>query len=239
MEDRVAEILGQRAALDQGFTAGVLLSLLLHGGITAAAVYAAMHSEAPKIASIINIKLAPMRAPAGPAAVVQPAAPPKPATPRIESPKPQPLKPVETKKAPEKNTVPLSPFGKSEKKGSENPVAAPPTRHPANPVTQAAPEGPGVTAALEGGDFPYTLYIDRMTTLVGAHFFRPQGATTPVTIYFVIDRDGTIRDARVDVASGNSTVDRAALRAVLESSPLPPLPFGYSGTYLGVHLKFR
>src|SRR5438874_1255936 len=102
MEDRVAEILGQRAALDNGFIAGVLLSLLLHGGATAAAIYAATHSEAPRIASVLNIKLAPMRAPVATAAPVvgQPAAPPKPATPRIEPPKPQPLKPVETKKAP-------------------------------------------------------------------------------------------------------------------------------------------
>ncbi|PYQ53934.1 MAG: hypothetical protein DMF59_00450 [Acidobacteria bacterium] len=49
----------------------------------------------------------------------------------------------------------------------------------------------------------------------------------------------TIRDAKVEDVSGNGLYDRAALRAVLEASPLPPLPFGYSGTYLGVHLKFR
>jgi len=58
-------------------------------------------------------------------------------------------------------------------------------------------------------------------------------------VYFAIDRDGSIRDARVESASGNGLYDRAALRAILESSPLPPLPFGYNGTYLGVHLKFR
>ena len=28
-------------------------------------------------------------------------------------------------------------------------------------------------------------------------------------------------------------------RAVLETSPLPPLPFAYSGTFLGVHLTFK
>jgi hypothetical protein len=44
---------------------------------------------------------------------------------------------------------------------------------------------------------------------------------------------------RSEIASGSGLYDRAALRAVLESSPLPPLPFGYNGTYLGVHLKFR
>jgi TonB family protein len=59
------------------------------------------------------------------------------------------------------------------------------------------------------------------------------------TVHFVINRDGTIRDVTNETASGNGTFDRAALRAVLEATPLPPLPFGYSGTYLGVHLTFR
>ena len=231
MQDHVADVLAQRATLDNGFLAGVLLSILLHGGMTAAAIYAAMHSAPPKIASVLNIKFTPLQVPA--TAIVKPAAPPKPATPRIEPPKPEPVKKVETKKAPEKNTVPLSPFGKSTKKGSENPVVPPPapaTRQPGNPGTQVA---------FEGGDFPYTVYIDRMTTRLGAAFFRPQGTSSVVGVYFVIERDGTIRDARIETPSGNSTLDRAALRAVLESSPLGPLPFGYSGTWLGVHLKFR
>ena len=230
MQDRVADVLAQRAALDNGFLAGVLLSILLHGGITAAAIYAALHAAPPKMASVLNIKFTPMTVPAA-AAVVKP----KPATPRIEPPKPEPVKKVETKKAPEKNTVPLSPFGKSTKKGSENPVV-PAARQPGNPATEAVPP---TQATFEGGDFPYTVYIDRMTTKLGAAFFRPQGTSSIVGVYFVIDRDGTIRDARIETPSGNSTLDRAALRAVLESSPLGPLPFGYSGTYLGVHLKFR
>src|SRR5712691_8575548 len=104
MEDRVAEILAQRAALDSGATAGVIVSLLLHGGLAAAAIYAAIHTPAPKIVSVLNIKFAPAPAPVA-------VAPPKPVAPRIEEPKPEPVKPIETKKAPEKNTVPLSPFG--------------------------------------------------------------------------------------------------------------------------------
>ena len=136
MQDRVADVLAQRAALDHNLLAGVLLSIFLHGTFVAAAIYAAMHTAAPKIANVINIKLAPMRAPAAAPRAIEPAAPPKPATPRIESPKPEPVKPVETKKPPEKNTVPLSPFGRSEKKGSENPS----TRKPVNPVgTPLAP----------------------------------------------------------------------------------------------------
>src|SRR5450755_3714198 len=213
MQDHVADVLAQRATLDNGFLAGVLLSILLHGGITAAAIYAAMHTAAPQIASVLNIKFAPMRVPA--AAVVKPAAKPKPATPRIEPPRPQPVKPVETKKAPEKNTVPLSPFGKSTKKGSENPVVAPPATGNRQPVTPEATPAVGAAATFDGADFPYTVYIDRMTTKLGAAFFRPQGTSSVVGVYFVIDRDGTIRDAKIESSSGNSTLDRAALRAVL------------------------
>ena len=63
------------------------------------------------------------------------------------------------------------------------------------------------------------------------------GITT--TVKFVIDRDGKIHDIVTETESGNGTFDRAALRAVTESSPLPPLPFGYAGTYLNVHLTFK
>ena len=60
-----------------------------------------------------------------------------------------------------------------------------------------------------------------------------------MVVYFRILRDGTITEARVETPSGNGTFDRAALSAVRSSSPLNPLPFAYSGTYLGVYLTFR
>ncbi|HEX6178020.1 MAG TPA: energy transducer TonB, partial [Thermoanaerobaculia bacterium] len=74
---------------------------------------------------------------------------------------------------------------------------------------------------------------------IGQRWLRPQSGDARAIVYFRIERDGTIRDAAVTTASGSGTFDRAALRAVLEASPLPPLPFGYSGHYLGVHLTFR
>jgi periplasmic protein TonB len=235
MQDRVAEVLAQRARLDTGGAAGVLVSILLHSALAAAAVYAAMHAKAPQVVSTLNIKFAPMPAPIVPAA---PKEAPKPVAPRIEPPKPEPIKKVESKKAPEKNTVPLSTFGKSTKKGSENPLPPPPATSHQQPATP--PVAPGVTAQFEGGDFPYTIYIDRMRTLIGSHWFRPQvGAGATTVIYFVIDRDGTIRDVKTETSSGNDAIDRAAMRAVMEATPLPPLPFGYAGTYLGVHLTFR
>lgn len=245
MDDRVGDVLAQRAALNGGAGAGIALSLLLHGGISALAVWAALHHAEAQTPRAIEIRLAPVAAqvsaPAAPAA--KPAAPvaklEKPAPPVVET------KPVTPPKPQEKNTVPLSPFGKSTKKGSETAtpsVATPPPAPAAGITTGAAvPIGGSGVIGLEGGDFPYTIYIDRMVALIGTHWFRPQGAGAgpTATVHFTIERDGRIRDARVENESGNGTFDRAALRAVLESSPLPPLPFGYSGTYLGVRLIFR
>src|SRR5205807_2437557 len=75
-----------------------------------------------------------------------------------------------------KKTAPPSPFGKSPKKPAE-PIAQP--QQPEVPVG-----GSGVTQ-LEGGDFPYSIYIERMKTLIGSHWFRPQVAdSTAAIVYF-------------------------------------------------------
>lgn len=248
MRDRVADVLAQRAALDRGAAPAVLLSLLLHGGAIAAAVYMAMHQPAPQPVRLVSIRFAPSpRATPAPARpVAPPVEQPKPPEPRIEEPKPitAPPPPVAAaQKPPEKNTVPTSPFGRSTKKGSDAPAPAPPTTAPPANVPGVAAEvpvgGSGI-AGIEGGDFPYTIYIERMQTIIGRNWIRPQvppGVET--TIYFRIDRDGTIRDVENKPASGIGAFDRAAMRAVIASSPLPPLPYGYDGTHLGVYLKFR
>jgi len=227
MHDVVGEVLAQRKALDRGAGAGVALSLLLHGAITAAAVFAALRHPAAQSVEMIEIKFAKMPA-AAPAPAATPA--PQPVAP------PQPAPVVKSVAKP----VAASPFGKSTKKATE--PAPQPKPATGNSQLATAPQDipVGGTGAVVEGDFPYTIYIDRMKTLIGQHWFRPQvtpGITT--TVKFVIDRDGTIRDAANESDSGNGTFDRAALRAVIETSPLPPLPFGYNGTYLNIHLTFK
>jgi protein TonB len=256
MEDRVGEMLARRTtSLERGGLPAVALSFLLHGGVAGAALYAAWHTPPPQLASVLNIKFAPMPAmtPA-PVAVSKPtASAPTP----LPAPKPVAVKPPPIEipvtataaplKAPPKGAVPLSSFGQSTKRGSEH-VVAPPVTSPA-PATPHTASGVAAVADVPAGgagvtgldaDFPYSIYIDNMKRLVGSRWLRPQSATgAGATISFVIDRDGTIRDARVETSSNNSTFDRAALRAIIEASPLPPLPFGYNGTFLGVHLTFK
>lgn len=242
MQDRVADVLAQRAALDRGAGVGVAVSVMLHAALAGLAVYSVLHAPPPKTVTMVNIQFARMPAVTKPAEPVKKATP---AAPKIEEPKPviaepKPVQPTPPPK-PEKNTVPLSPFGQSTKKGSEAPAPAPPP--PAQSTTTTAPElaaGASGIAGLEGGDFPYTLYLNGMHKKIGDNWYRPTiTVTQPVVIYYRIQRDGTITDAKVASPSGNATFDRAALSAVRSSSPLNPLPFAYQGTYLGVHLAFR
>ena len=253
MRDGVADVLAQRARLDRGAGLGVACSVLLHGGLIALAMYAATHAAAPIPANMVNIQFASLPA-ARAAARPAPPAPkpveapkieepkPKVEAPKIEEPKPAVEKPPQKV---EKNTVPLSPFGRSTKRGSD----APPVAKPA-PAAETAPLLPGTTTdvpvggsgvtGLEGGDFPYTLYIQSMHRRIGTNWFRPQVASgSPAVVYFRIARDGSVSDAKIETSSGNPTFDRAALSAIRSSSPLNPLPFGYDGNYLGVHLTFR
>lgn len=242
MRDPVADVLAERSALGSGLAGAVAVSLVLHAGGAAFAVYSAFREPRPRPVSKLNIRFAnmPRAAPAAPVSST-----PRPAAPRIQEPAPPPVKPPKEKavEPPKKNTVPLSGFGRSSKKGAEIPAPPPP------PPPAAAAAGvdagtigvgeAGVTA-LEGGDFPYTLYLDQMKRLIGGRWVRPNiGAEVRTIVYYRIERDGTIRDVRTMTGSGNGQFDRAALRAVLEVSPLPPLPFGYIGNYLGVHLTFR
>jgi protein TonB len=243
MDDRIGDLLAERTRLGGNAAGGLAVSVLLHGALAAGIIYAAMHAAAPQEVSTLNIRFAPVGVGGGVSGVVAPPPVAPPAPKKLTIPEPVAEAPKAVEKS-EPKTVPFSAFGKSPKKGSETPPA--PTPHPPLPTPQPGVVGgidiPIGTAGVTGieGDFPYTIYIDRMKTLIGQRWLRPQAGTgITATVSFVIDRDGTIRDAKNEIPSGNGTFDRAALRAVLEASPLPPLPFGYNGTFLGVHLTFR
>jgi TonB family protein len=259
MHDRVADVLAQRAALDRGAGTAIALSVLLHGGLAAIAVYSVMHAAPTQPASFVTIKFAPISA-SQPQTAARTTRVDKPAAPKVEAPKPkvdepQPkieppkaIEPPKTTAKPEKNTVPLSPFGRSTKNGAETPATTPAPTPPAAASTTApvagtttdVPIGGAGITGLEGGDFPYALYLQSMNRKIGAVWTRPQ--VTPGTaaiVYFRIQRDGTIIGATIETPSGNGTFDRAALSAVRSASPLNPLPFGYSGPFLGVRLTFK
>lgn len=89
-------------------------------------------------------------------------------------------------------------------------------------------------------EFPY--YLRLMTQKIRRNWRNPyvgEADSVLCTIYFRIQRDGTVNDPRVEKSSGEPSFDRAALRAVINSSPLPNLPPDFSEPRLTVHLDFE
>src|SRR5437762_3256209 len=60
----------------------------------------------------------------------------------------------------------------------------------------------------------------------------------PVAV-FEINRDGRVTGLAIEKPSGNPYYDQAALRAITEAAPFPPLPPEFSGPVLRVHLGFN
>ncbi len=86
-------------------------------------------------------------------------------------------------------------------------------------------------------------YVDAVRNRISANWLvstvSPNILTAPrVYVHFEILRDGTITNAEITHSSGVAEVDRSALRAVLASNPLAPLPPGYSGDRVGVDFYF-
>lgn len=256
MQDAVAEVLRERSAPARGVSVPVVISSLLHIAAFGAFAAAANRQTPPPERAVVQMTLAspgrtaPSHAPSAPAAT-------KPQTPTPQPPAPEPPKALPAPKAaaeplpepakhPKRTSEGKSLFGRSE---LEAPATTSAPARPSPPAT--TPGSGGATAplpavgkagvtSLEGGPFPYSLYIDRMVKLVGDRWFRPDsGGEALAQVYFVINRDGTVRDVKIEKSSGVASFDRAAYRAVLEASPLPPLPAAYSGTFLGVHLTFH
>lgn len=122
-----------------------------------------------------------------------------------------------------------------------------PTRRSANPA--AANRGAnGNTGIGLGGtpggtrfdqDFEYSFYQRQMIARIQAHWQQiPVRGRATVVIRFTIFRDGAISGAEVETSSGQSLLDRAALRAVVLAEPLPRLPDSYPRDRVGVHLLF-
>ena len=118
----------------------------------------------------------------------------------------------------------------------------PPTMNYAQVVTSA---GTGGVALGEGNSFGqmYGYYVASMRARISANWLlstiSPNIVSAPRSyMTFDILRDGTITNVQITQSSGIPEVDRSALRAILASNPLPPLPRDYSGASVGVQFYF-
>ena len=61
----------------------------------------------------------------------------------------------------------------------------------------------------------------------------------PAIVTFIIHRNGTATDVRLEQSSGNRALDYSALRAVYEAAPFPPLPAGYERNEAKIEFWFQ
>ena len=100
--------------------------------------------------------------------------------------------------------------------------------------------GPGTGSTLEiAGDFCCPGYIATMVDRIRGAWNQNQGSRGVAFIKFTIQRDGRLTDYIVEKPSGSTPLDLAALRAVVVTKSLPPLPNEYSNPTLVVHLSFE
>ena len=99
--------------------------------------------------------------------------------------------------------------------------------------------GNGTGSSLEiTGDFCCPEYIATMVTRIRSAWNQNQGARGTSLIRFTILRNGQITDATIFTPSGTTTLDTAALRAVLATRTLPPLPDAFPNPTLTMRLSF-
>lgn len=105
--------------------------------------------------------------------------------------------------------------------------------------------GEGGMSFGEGGDFGqrYGWYVASVRNRISGNWLlstiSPNILRAPrLYMTFTILRDGTVTDVEITQSSGLPEVDRSALRAVLASNPLPPLPPDYAGNRVKVNLYF-
>ena len=182
-----------------------------------------------------------------------PGAPPEPAAP-LHPPEPAPPPAARTESRPV--ALPDPAKKRTEKKDrkearKEAPRIAspvPPSPEPASPSTgsgSAAPvpgTGSGITS-LDASDLEFAWYRALVTSALKSRWVRPvlegDEPSVTATVAFEIRRDGGVQDVRVETSSGVSVMDRSVLRAVIESSPLPPLPPSWREPTLPARFEFR
>jgi periplasmic protein TonB len=103
-----------------------------------------------------------------------------------------------------------------------------------------SPVGAGALS-VNASDFPHAWYVRQVIQKVEVEWNRQNRLSEPrqrPLLYFEIQRNGSIKIPALKESSGNSTYDQAALRAVVDASPFPPLPQDWARPSLGLELRF-
>ncbi|HYB42702.1 MAG TPA: TonB family protein [Candidatus Methylomirabilis sp.] len=148
-------------------------------------------------------------------------------------------------RAGEKELPPLASPSTAQRPDKPLVVDRPRESQPAPPTSRGLPTGTpvGVGAlSLDASDFPYAWYLRQVLQKVQGEWLRQNHLTEPgqkPLVFVEIQRDGSIRTPRIEQTSGNSLYDQAALRAIVDASPFPPLPRDWPKASLRVMFRFE
>lgn len=92
-----------------------------------------------------------------------------------------------------------------------------------------------------GRGFTYSYYLNILLNKINKNWHNPyQGKDVVLksTIYFEVDKKGTIYNVRLEESSGDNLYNETSMRAVTMTKKLPPLPKEFADDFLKVHLEF-
>ena len=99
---------------------------------------------------------------------------------------------------------------------------------PAQPSVDAGKKQESVAVASTTNEFQFPPYLLIVRDKVERNWNPPPGAKgARVKVTFKVLRTGRVGESRLMESSGNFYFDQAAMRAILASSPFPPLPEGF------------
>ncbi len=213
-------------------------SLLLHGGLIAAALVLGRRAALPPTPPMYRVDLV--------------AAPPGERTVGIVAPKPAsrpttPAPPARAQVAPREMPVPTA-----KPEARRPPAQATPTAQQATPAKPGvAPQAAGgptggrgsdvVTVRTNGIEFPYPGYLENIVRQIALNFHPPRGSALRAEVSFLVRRDGSISDFKFLSKSGNYEFDleaQGAVEAVGRSRSIGPLPEGFRDDVLPVIFSF-
>ncbi|HSW38351.1 MAG TPA: TonB family protein [Acidobacteriota bacterium] len=109
--------------------------------------------------------------------------------------------------------------------------------------TGAGPERPPKASQaidlFETEGFPLGDYKNIVIERVRGNWFIPshlKNTLGQTTVVFFINKEGHSTNLRIETSSGFNPLDLAALNAVIDANPFPPLPRGFPGERIGVKL---
>lgn len=102
----------------------------------------------------------------------------------------------------------------------------------------------GLGARIEGADaLGYAYYLNIILNRIAENWLNPYAGQARIyraTVYFVIEKDGSITGVKLEKGSGDAAYDASCTRALLATDKLPPLPPEYTaGNQLKLHLEFE